>query len=99
MPTDTESAALERLRAPETIRERATLRGQVRAMTANGRITAIILAALPFIIGGIMTALSNDAAMRAVDGTAVALEMPGDPARLAALRAGLQSLVRHFRLG
>ncbi|MEZ5394476.1 MAG: type II secretion system F family protein [Bryobacterales bacterium] len=44
----------------ETIRERATLRGQVRAMTANGRITAIILAALPFIIGGIMMTVNSE---------------------------------------
>ncbi|MCB1020309.1 MAG: type II secretion system F family protein, partial [Acidobacteria bacterium] len=44
----------------ETIRERATLRGQVRAMTANGRITAIILAALPFIIGGIMMVVNAE---------------------------------------
>ena len=38
----------------ETIRERSTLKGHVRAMTANGRMTAVILALLPFIIGGIM---------------------------------------------
>jgi tight adherence protein B len=38
----------------ETIRERATLKGHVRAMTANGRVTAVILSLLPFIIGGMM---------------------------------------------
>ncbi|BBK36073.1 hypothetical protein STAQ_11510 [Allostella sp. ATCC 35155] len=41
-------------------------------------------------------AVAGPGAVRAVDGAAVALEMPGDPARLAALRAGLQSLARHF---
>jgi tight adherence protein B len=38
----------------ETIRDRETLRGQVRALTANGRITAIILTCLPFFIAGVM---------------------------------------------
>ncbi len=44
----------------ETIRERATLKGHVRAMTANGRMTAIILALLPFIIGSIMMLVNAD---------------------------------------
>ena len=37
-------------RISETIRERATLKGQVQAMTANGRMTAVILSllSLPF---------------------------------------------------
>lgn len=38
----------------ETIRERGTLKGQVKAMTANGRMTALILSALPFVIAGVM---------------------------------------------
>lgn len=38
----------------ETIRERASLKGQVRALTANGRLTAIILTALPLVIAGMM---------------------------------------------
>lgn len=38
----------------ETIRDRGTLKGQVRAMTANGRMTAMILSALPFVIAGVM---------------------------------------------
>ena len=38
----------------ETIRERASLKGQVRALTANGRLTAIILTALPILIAIMM---------------------------------------------
>ena len=38
----------------ETIRDRETLRGQVRALTANGRTTAVILTCLPFFIAAIM---------------------------------------------
>ena len=38
----------------ETIRERSTLKGQVHAMTANGRLTAVILSLLPFLVGGVM---------------------------------------------
>ncbi len=44
----------------ETIRERATLKGQVQAMTANGRMTAIILSMLPFIIAGIMLTVNSE---------------------------------------
>ncbi|WP_374442498.1 hypothetical protein [Stella sp.] len=44
-------------------------------------------------------AAAGPAAARAVDAAAVALEMPADAARLAALRAGLRELARHFRLG
>jgi len=38
----------------ETIRERAALKGQVRALTANGRLTALILTALPVFVAGMM---------------------------------------------
>ncbi|MDA1312948.1 MAG: type II secretion system F family protein [Acidobacteria bacterium] len=38
----------------ETIRERAALKGQVRALTANGRLTALILTALPILIAATM---------------------------------------------
>jgi tight adherence protein B len=38
----------------ETIRERSTLKGQVRAMTANGRMTAVILSLLPVFIALVM---------------------------------------------
>lgn len=38
----------------ETIRERATLKGQVRAMTANGRMTAIVLSLMPVFIALVM---------------------------------------------
>lgn len=42
----------------ETIRERGTLRGQVRALTANGRMTALILSLLPVFIGTMMFLIS-----------------------------------------
>jgi tight adherence protein B len=38
----------------ETIRERSTLKGQVRAMTANGRMTAIVLSLMPIFIALVM---------------------------------------------
>jgi tight adherence protein B len=38
----------------ETIRERATLKGQVRAMTANGRMTAVILSLMPLFVASVM---------------------------------------------
>ncbi len=38
----------------ETIRERMTLKRQVRALTANGRMTAMVLSALPFVVAGTM---------------------------------------------
>ena len=44
----------------ETIRDRETLRGQVRALTANGRTTAIILTCLPFFIAGVMLMVNSE---------------------------------------
>lgn len=38
----------------ETIRERATLNGQVRALTANGRITALVLSMMPVFVAAVM---------------------------------------------
>ncbi len=38
----------------DTIRERGVLKGQVRALTANGRMTAIVLSSLPVFIAGMM---------------------------------------------
>jgi tight adherence protein B len=38
----------------ETIRERATLKGQVRALTANGRMTAIVLSLMPAFVAAVM---------------------------------------------
>ncbi len=38
----------------ETIRERGSLKGQVRALTANGRLTALILSLLPMFLAGVM---------------------------------------------
>lgn len=44
----------------ETIRERMTLKRQVRALTANGRMTAIVLSALPFVVAGTMLYVNPD---------------------------------------
>jgi hypothetical protein len=41
---------------------------------------------------------AGPAAVLAVDGAVVALEMPADPRRLAELRAGLAALAGHFRI-
>ncbi len=38
----------------ETIRERSSLKGKVRALTANGRMTASILSLMPLLVGGLM---------------------------------------------
>lgn len=43
----------------ETIRERSTLKGQVHAMTANGRLTAVILSLLPIFVGGVMMFIND----------------------------------------
>lgn len=42
----------------ETVRERQQFRRKVRALTATGRMSAYILVALPFVIGGIITVLN-----------------------------------------
>lgn len=42
----------------ETIRERTTLRGQVRSLTANGRMTGVVLSLLPIIVAGIMMVMN-----------------------------------------
>jgi tight adherence protein B len=42
----------------ETIRERSTLRGQIKSLTGEGRISAVILIALPFFEGGILWMLN-----------------------------------------
>jgi tight adherence protein B len=44
----------------ETIRERMTLKRQVRALTANGRMTAVVLSALPFVVAGTMLYVNPD---------------------------------------
>jgi len=44
----------------ETIRERSTIKGQIRALTANGRITAVVLSLLPVVIGLAMLFVSPD---------------------------------------
>jgi tight adherence protein B len=44
----------------ETIRERITLKQQVRALTANGRMTAVVLSVLPFAVAGTMMYINPD---------------------------------------
>jgi tight adherence protein B len=44
----------------ETIRERMTLKQQVRALTASGRMTAVVLSALPFVVAGTMLYVNPD---------------------------------------
>jgi tight adherence protein B len=44
----------------ETIRERMTLKRQVRALTANGRMTAVVLSALPFVVAATMLYVNPD---------------------------------------
>ncbi len=41
-----------------TIRERNQIRGQVRALSAEGKISALVLMVLPFALGGVLTVLS-----------------------------------------
>ncbi|HVM39268.1 MAG TPA: type II secretion system F family protein, partial [Acidimicrobiia bacterium] len=43
-----------------TIRERNRLRRQVKALSAEGRLSAIILFALPFVVGGFITVTNPD---------------------------------------
>jgi tight adherence protein B len=42
----------------ETIRERHRLEGQIRTLTAEGRISAYILVALPFVLAGILSLIN-----------------------------------------
>ncbi|MBG6085414.1 type II secretion system F family protein [Zhihengliuella flava] len=44
----------------QTIRERAEIKGQVRALSAEGRISAYILIALPFALAAIMSVMNPD---------------------------------------
>lgn len=44
----------------QTIREREQLRRQIRALSAEGRLSAIILLALPFVVAGLMSLKSPD---------------------------------------
>ena len=44
----------------DTLRERATMRRQVKVLTAEGRLSAYVLLALPFAIGLYMTAVNPD---------------------------------------
>lgn len=43
----------------ETIRERSSLKGQVRALTANGRLTAVVLTSLPVLIAVVMWTVNS----------------------------------------
>ena len=51
----------------ETIRERGTLKGQVRSMTAHGRITAVVLSLLPMVVAAAMMLVNPDYFMLLVD--------------------------------
>ena len=44
----------------ETIRERSSLKGKVRALTANGRLTAVVLTSLPVLIAVVMWTVNSD---------------------------------------
>ena len=44
----------------ETIRERSSLKGQVRALTANGRLTALVLSLLPMALAGTMLVMNAE---------------------------------------
>jgi tight adherence protein B len=44
----------------DTLRERATMRRQIKVLTAEGRLSAYVLIALPFVIGLYMTAVNPD---------------------------------------
>ncbi len=47
-------------RTVETMREREAIRGQVRALAAEGKLSAYVLVGLPIIIGGYMFAVRRD---------------------------------------
>ena len=44
----------------ETVRERGALKGQVRALTANGRLTALVLSLLPIFLACMMLFLNAE---------------------------------------
>jgi tight adherence protein B len=44
----------------ETMRQRNRLKGEIRALTAEGRISAIVLGILPFAMGGFLFASNPD---------------------------------------
>ncbi|NBD34894.1 MAG: secretion system protein F [Chloroflexi bacterium] len=44
----------------ETIRERVRIKGEIRTMTSQGRITGILVTSLPFILTGIISLLNPD---------------------------------------
>ena len=44
----------------ETIRERSSLKGKVRALTANGRLTAVVLTLLPVLVAGVMWMVNSE---------------------------------------
>jgi tight adherence protein B len=44
----------------DTLRQRAMLRGEIRTLTAEGRISAFILILLPFVVAGIMLLLNPE---------------------------------------
>ncbi len=44
----------------ETIRERQSLKGQIHALTANGRMTALVLSLLPIFVAAVMMLVNQD---------------------------------------
>ena len=44
----------------ETIRERQSLKGQIHALTANGRMTALVLSLLPLFVAAVMMVVNQD---------------------------------------
>jgi tight adherence protein B len=50
-----------------TIRDRTQLRGQARALSAEGRLSAVVLLAMPFVIGGALQLTSPDYVHRLTD--------------------------------
>jgi tight adherence protein B len=45
-------------RLAETMRERFTLRGEIRAISAHGRLTGLVLTLLPLLVGGVMAVVN-----------------------------------------
>ena len=60
-----------------TIRERGQILRQVRALTAEGRLSAYILIALPFVLAGIMRIVNPDYILALTKGSGLVMAMVG----------------------
>jgi tight adherence protein B len=60
-----------------TIRERGQILRQVRALTAEGRLSAYILIALPFVLAGIMRIVNPDYVLALTKGSGLVMAMVG----------------------